>query len=114
MSGPEDQLALLKEICPDARLLDEAGGKVAYLPGFEWTHVGAEQKMDLLLIPFPHSGYDNRLFFQHQLPTGTNPQQPGWTQHLAIDRTWWSPSVRGVMSNWPWPQMVSGFLRVVG
>jgi hypothetical protein len=114
VTAPEEQIELLREICPGAQLFDEAGGKVAYMPGFEWPHLTVEQKMDLLLIPFPHSGYDNRLFFDHQLPPGRNPSQPVWTQQSAIGRTWMAPSVREIANSRPWREMVAAFLRVIG
>ena len=113
MSAPEEQIELLRDICPGAQLFDEAGGKVAYLPGFEWPHLGVEHKMDLLLIPFPHTGYDNRVFFAEQLPPGPSAPQPQWTSRTAIGRNWMAPSVRGISNDRSWPEMLAGFLRVI-
>lgn len=114
MNGPEEQLNLVRQLCPEAQLVDEGGGKTAFLPAFEFPHMGVERRMDLLLIPFPHSGYENRLFFAERLPPGQNPRQPQWTTQMAIGRNWAAPSVRGIGNDRPWPEMIAAFLRVVG
>jgi hypothetical protein len=52
------EFADLKAMHAGAVLLKEGGQPVALLPAFGFTAVGEQAfKMDLLLVPFAHSGY---------------------------------------------------------
>jgi hypothetical protein len=61
------EFANLKLMHADAVLLKEGGQSVALLPGFGFTAGDKPFKMDLLLVPFAHSGYVTRLFFERQI-----------------------------------------------
>ena len=68
------EFAGLKAVHAGAVLLKEGGQPVALLPAFGFTAVGEQAfKMDLLLVPFAHSGYITRLFFERQ---DRGPRQP--------------------------------------
>lgn len=99
----------LKAMHPTAVLLNEGGGGVAYLPAFGFTAAGRALRMDLLLVPFAHSGYVTRLFFEHQIAgRGAN-----WKQHRVAERNWWAPSWNHVPANLSWTQMLLAHLRAV-
>ena len=91
MSNPETELSGLIEFCAGARLLDERGGKVAYLPAFTFDAGGATITQDLLFIPMPLAGYpSSRLFHEHPIDgRGSN-----WTMHHLVGRIWHTPSYK--------------------
>ena len=57
MSDPAEEFAHLKAMHESAVLLKEGGKPVALLPAFGFTAAGRGETMDLLLVPFEHSGY---------------------------------------------------------
>lgn len=90
MNANDNQLAGLVDLCPDAQLIDEAGKKVVHLPNMCFEVDGQIVRQDLLFVPWPHSGYDTRLFFSSQIcGKGKN-----WTQHSLLNRNWHAPSYR--------------------
>jgi hypothetical protein len=65
--------------------------------------------MDLLLVPWSHSGYVTRLFFERAITLrGQN-----WQSHRVVERTWWTPSYNGVAPTLPWREMLCAHLRSV-
>lgn len=110
MSETAKEFAGLKAMHGSAVLLKEGGQPVALLPVFGFTAVGEQLfKMDLLLVPFAHSGYLTRLFFEHRIEgRGDN-----WNQHRVIERNWWAPSWNHVPASMRWTQMLSAHLRAV-
>lgn len=100
----------LKAMHPAAVLIKEGGKPVAFLPAFGFTAGTATHRMDLLLVPFAHSGYVTRLFFERQIEgRGSN-----WKQLRVAERNWWAPSWNHVPANLPWTQMLLAHLRAVG
>jgi hypothetical protein len=92
-----------------AVLLKEGGQPVVLLPGFRFTAADQAQIMDLLLVPFAHSGYVTRLFFQRVIAgRGAN-----WKSHRVVEREWWAPSWNHVPATLRWTQMLSAHLRAV-
>lgn len=92
-----------------AILLKEGGQPVALLPSFGFVAAGQAQRMDLLLVPFAHSGYVTRLFFERKIEgRGAN-----WKQHRVAERNWWAPSWNNVPASLSWTQMLSAHLRAV-
>jgi hypothetical protein len=92
-----------------AVLLTEGGQPVILLPAFGFTAADHSHRMDLLLVPFAHSGYVTRLFFERVIEgRGSN-----WTQHRLIERNWWAPSWNHVPASMQWTQMLSAHLRAV-
>jgi hypothetical protein len=109
MTKAELQLASLRQICPGAKLLTEGGKPVVVLPDLQFQAAGTAAKMTLLLVPFEHSNYKTRLFFEKQIEgRGQN-----WNQHRVVDQQWWAPSWQGVSADLPWTEMLLAHLRCV-
>ena len=99
----------LKAMHADALLLKEGGQPVALLPAFGFEAGDRPHRMDWLLVPFLHSGYVTRLFFEHKIEgRGAN-----WNQHRVIERNWWAPSWNHVPASLRWTQMLLAHLRAV-
>lgn len=109
MSDSVDEFARLKAMHEIAVLLGEGGKPVALLPAFTFTAGGRAETMDLLLVPFGHSGYTTRLFFERKIDSRGN----NWSQHRVVDRNWWAPSWNNVPATLPWPAMLCAHLRAV-
>lgn len=103
------EFANLKVMHADAVLLKEGGQHVALLTGFGFTAGDQSFKMDLLLVPFAHSGYVTRLFFERQIQGRAG----NWNQHRVVERNWWAPSWNHVPASMRWTQMLSAHLRAV-
>ncbi|WIW50460.1 hypothetical protein ML401_35680 (plasmid) [Bradyrhizobium sp. 62B] len=109
MTEPANQFVGLKAMHNSAVLLSEGGQPVVLLPGFGFTAGGQAQTMDLLLVPFEHSGYVTRLFFARQITgRGSN-----WKELRVIERNWWAPSWNHVPATLPWTKMLLAHLRAV-
>jgi hypothetical protein len=110
VSDGAKEFAALKAMHNGAALLKEGGHPVALLPAFGFTAVGDQVfRMDLLLVPFKHTGYDTRLFFEKQIVgRGSN-----WSQHRLLERNWWAPSWNHVPATLHWTQMLLAHLRAV-
>lgn len=109
MSDAAKEFANLKAMHAAAVLLKEGGQPVALLPAFGFTTADQPCVMDLLLVPFAHSGYVTRLFFERVIQSrGAN-----WKQHRLIERNWWAPSWNHVPASMRWTQMLSAHLRAV-
>lgn len=109
MSNSAQEFAHLSAMHESAALLREGGRAVVLLPAFGFTAAGCKVTMDVLLVPFAHSGYTTRLFFERQVDgRGSN-----WTEHRVVDRTWWTPSWNNIPESTPWPQMLRAHLRAV-
>lgn len=109
MNDQPTQFASLKAMRNSAVLLSEGGQPVVLMPGFGFTAGGQAQTMDLLLVPFAHSGYITRLFFAKQIPgRGAN-----WKDYRVVERNWWAPSWNHVPATLPWTKMLLAHLRAV-
>ena len=109
MSNPVQAFARLKAVHESAVLLKEGGRPVALLRSFRFTAAGSGETMDLLLVPFKHSGYTTRLFFERKIDgCGSN-----WSPHRVVDRNWWAPSWNEVPASLPWPEMLHAHMRAV-
>jgi hypothetical protein len=109
VSDPEADLIQLRTLHRDACLLKEGGNPVALLPSFAFRAAGQIETMDLLLVPWSHSGYMTRLFFERALThRGRN-----WQSHRVVERTWWTPSFNYVVPTLPWREMLCAHLRSV-
>ena len=103
------EFANIKAMHPGAVLLKEGGQPVALLPAFGFTAGDQPYRMDLLLVPFAHSGYITRLFFEHKI----DGRAGNWNQHRVVERNWWAPSWNHVPASMRWTQMLSAHLRAV-
>jgi hypothetical protein len=103
------EFANLKAMHPAAVLLKGGGQPVALLPAFGFTAGDQPHTMDLLLVPFAHSGYITRLFFERKIEgRGAN-----WKNHRVVERSWSAPSWNHVPTSLSWTQMLSAHLRAV-
>ena len=109
MSDTAAEFANLKAMHQAAILLTEGGQPVAMLPGFGFTAGETSYTMDLLLVPFAHSGYLTRLFFAQQI----SGRAANWNMHRVAERNWWAPSWNHVPASMSWTRMVSAHLRAV-
>jgi hypothetical protein len=114
VSDAAKEFANLRAIHPAAVLLKEGGQKeggqpVALLPAFGFTAGDEAYTMDLLLVPFAHSGYITRLFFERKIEGRAG----NWNQHRVVERNWWAPSWNHVPASMPWNKMLSAHLRAV-
>lgn len=109
MTEPAKQFAGLKAMHHGAVLLSEGGQPVVLLTGFGFTAGGLAQVMDLLLVPFAHTGYDTRLFFAQAI----SGRASNWKQHRVVERNWWAPSWNHVPPTMPWTKMLLAHLRAV-
>lgn len=99
----------LRKLHADCALMKEGGVPAVLLRGFAFRAGDAEQRMDLLLYPAPHSGYMTRLFFERQVPgKGAN-----WNRFRVVEREWWAPSWQSVPESMAWPSMLCAHLRAV-
>ena len=104
-----DEFAGIKAMHPEAILLKEGGQAVALLPAFGFMAGDVAHQMDLLLVPFAHSGYVTRLFFERQIQGRAS----NWKQHRVVERNWWAPSWNHVPAAMSWTKMLSAHLRAV-
>ncbi|MCA0312685.1 MAG: hypothetical protein LCH63_02465 [Candidatus Melainabacteria bacterium] len=99
----------LKQICPAATILTEGGKALVLLPNMQVVSAGQILTMTLLLVPFEHTGYKTRLFFERKIDgRGSN-----WNQHRVVDKQWWAPSWQGVPADLPWTAILLEHLRCV-
>jgi hypothetical protein len=103
------EFANLKAMHADAVLLKEGGQPVVLLQGFGFTAGDQPFKMDLLLVPFAHSGYITRLFFERKI----DGRAANWKELRVVERNWWAPSWNHVPASMRWIQMLSAHLRAV-
>ncbi len=109
MRDVAEEYSRLKAMHGISLLLKEGGKPVVLLPAFKFTAVGRAETMDLLLVPFKHSGYVTRLFFEREIVgRGKN-----WSRHLVVDRNWWAPSWNNVPETLSWSAMLCAHLRAV-
>ena len=106
---PEAQIVPIIGLCPSAKLVDESGRKVVFLPSMCFQAGANDETQDLLFVPFAHSGYDSRLFFTKTVNAGV---ARNWTKHNLLNRTWWSPSYR-VDTSLSWRDQILQHIKAV-
>ncbi len=104
-------LASLRAVYPTASIQTEGGKSVALMPDAKFRAGGKTEQMTLLLVPFDHSGYVTRLFFERKLEGAG--QSQNWTEHTVLSRKWWAPSWKDVVASQPWTSMLCAHLRAV-
>jgi hypothetical protein len=107
-----NNLASLQEIYPSASFQTEGGKAVALISDVRFSAGGKTEQMTLLLVPFHHTGYATRLFFERKLEGAGLSQN--WTEHTVLGRKWWAPSWKDVSASQPWSGMLCAHLRAVG
>ena len=107
--APDEHLSLIINLCAGARLVNETGQKVVFLPSMTFQAGSGEETQDLLFVPFRHSGYNSRLFFTRKINTGV---ARNWTEHNLLNRSWWSPSY-SVDTSLSWRDQILQHIKVV-
>lgn len=106
MSAPKFEA--LKQYYPAAQAVHEGGVLCAFLPALRIdTPVGAV-RLDALLYPAQHAGYESRLFLERQI-SAVNAKN--WNSYQLIGRNWQACSWQGVSAALPWDQMLANHLR---
>jgi hypothetical protein len=106
MATPEE-LGELKQLCPAAAYVSEAGHQFVDLPALKIAVSNDKVVRDGLLTLQAHGGYASRLFLSAPIPDkGVN-----WTTHTVLGRTWHSPSWRDVAPGRPL-EMLQQHLKV--
>ena len=97
MTTSPEELAEVRQTCPDATQKSEGGQDFIDLPGLR-IPVGSDIVIrDALLSLQGHSGYTSRLFLSQPIPgRGRN-----WTPHTVLGRTWHTPSWNNVLPGRP-------------
>ncbi|MDR3410739.1 MAG: hypothetical protein P4L87_07320 [Formivibrio sp.] len=106
-----NNLASLRAIYPTASIQTEGSKAVVLMPEAKFSVAGKMEQMALLLVPFEHSGYVTRLFFERRLEGAG--QSQNWTEHMVLSRKWWAPSWKDVVATQPWVRMLCAHLRAV-
>lgn len=107
MTDATAEFQKVKGLHPSAVVLTEGGNPVVFLPQFSFRGAGANVIMDLLLVPFFHTGYATRVFFQRQIAgRGSN-----WRSYQVVNRDWWAPSFKDVPASLPWTAILCAHLR---
>lgn len=109
MSPSDDQLRALREVNPEARVLDEGGVTYVFLPK-QPIQVGEQWRvMDALLCPNKYGGYDTRLFLEKPITE----RAANWTEHVILGRTWNTFSWNGVSPALPLMQILLAHMAVL-
>ncbi len=87
MSLSEDQIAEVKQLCPNVQLHEEAGCAYLLLPGLNLPDGCSPASMDALLCPSDRDGYPSRLFFAEKV---TSLKQLNWNANgvRIAERNW--------------------------
>jgi len=87
MPFPEDQVAELKQLCPDVQECEEGGCAYVLLRGLKLPDGCSASVTDALLCPTPRDGYHFRLFFAERVESGV---QLNWnaSRVRVLERNW--------------------------
>jgi hypothetical protein len=87
MSFPEDQVAELKQLCPDVSEYQEAGCTYLLLPGLILPDGCSPERTVALLCPTARDGYPSRLFLADKVQSKV---ERNWnaTGVCIADRNW--------------------------
>jgi hypothetical protein len=87
MSLSEDQIAEVKQLCPNVQLHEEAGCAYLLLPGLNLPDGCSPASTDALLCPSARDGYPSRLFFAEKV---TSSKQLNWNANgvRITERNW--------------------------
>ena len=107
MSRPAHELEELKQICPGAQEMIEAGTTFFFLPDLK--HPCAPGSLQALLCPEAHSGYSTRLFLSAAIPGRGN----NWSTHTILGRTWYTWSWNNVSAHQRLAEILAQHLRAL-
>lgn len=101
------QLQELQAIDPGAQIHLEAGQELIHFPALPLPAGNTPSKIEALLCPHEHSGYQTRLFLSQQITGRGN----NWTTHVIGGRPWFTWSWQGVSAQQRLVQILKGHLR---
>jgi len=104
-----DALDEIREICPSAEAMNEAGLEYIFLPGLRLPPDRKPEICDALLCLSAREGYLTRLFLSFQYPERGN----NWNQFRILDRTWHSWSWNHVVASERPAQILAQHLRAL-
>ena len=104
---PEEAMQELRQICPGAQEMLEAGITYIFLPGLK--HPLGHGTLDGLLCLQQHSGYTTRLFLSAVIPGKGN----NWSTHTILSRTWHTWSWNNVPANQRPAEILAQHLRAL-
>ena len=109
MSIHQTELASIRHLCTGAQLIDERGGKLAYLPTFTFQAGGVSITQNLLFVPQPLANYNSsRLYYERPIAgRGRN-----WSTRHIVGRLWHTPSYK-VDSSCGWRDQILQHLQAV-
>lgn len=109
MTPGDDDLDDIRELCPGAALMIEAGVRYIFFPGLRLPLGRKPELCDALLCLSGRDGYPTRLFLSVQLTDrGAN-----WRQYRIFDRTWHSWSWNGVPPSLRPAQILAEHMRAL-
>lgn len=104
--NPEDEIARIQGIYPDARALSEGAITFVHLPKITIATKAGDIEREALLCPYGHSGYTTRLFLDATVPTGL----ANWTEHTLFTRKWFTWSWNNIVANQAWTAILANHL----
>ena len=99
----------LRNLYPEAQILEQGGQKVAFIPNLSLVRSGERLHLQALLWPYARDGYETRLFLEQKIPGKAR----NWNAFNIFGRSWWACSWRGVKASLPWPEMLANHLRAL-
>lgn len=99
----------LRNLYPEAQILEQGGQKVAFIPNLSLVRSGQLLQLEALLWPHARDGYDSRLFLGQKVPG----KAKNWKAFNIFGKSWWACSWQGVKASLPWPEMLSNHLRAL-
>jgi hypothetical protein len=113
MGFPEDQVAELKLLCPEASEVAEAGLSYLLLPGLNLPEGCSTPRVDALLCPSTRDGYPSRLFLAERVQSKAK-AEPNWNANgiRIVERNWHAFSWK-TSPNLRLAQMVAAHMRAL-
>lgn len=87
MRFSDDQVAELKQLCPEVQCCDEGGSTYLLLPGLRLPPGCSPTSVDALFCPTTREGYASRLFFAERI-AHSSPLNWNATRVRILDRNW--------------------------
>lgn len=106
-----DELAALRSICPDLRVIEEGGARYIFLPGLAFFSAGGEFSMDAILVPqlvAALGGYTTRLLLKKRTPKALS-----WTTVTALGGAWETWSWNDVPADAPLIEILANHLKAL-
>ncbi len=112
MAFPADQVAEVKQFCPDLQQCEEAGCAFLLLPMLTLPEGCSPRRTDALLCPSAREGYPSRLYFADRVRSRA---QLNWnaTGVRIVERVWQAYSWKLTHSNLRLAQMIALHLRAL-